>query len=349
MTGDRRGRLSHEPDACPARVAIGGVTVDPPLVLGPMAGSTNRTLRLLCRRGGAGLVCSEMVSVNAIMQGSERTHRMLETWPGERPVSIQLFGAEPEIMRDAVPVAVAAGADIIDINMGCCVPKVRRGGAGVALMADPRAAEALTAAAVEASAVPVTVKIRAGLTADDGGYVEFARRMQGAGAAAVTVHWRTAAQGFRGTPGWERIARVVEALEVPVIGSGDVRQPEDALRMIGESGCAAVMIARGAWGRPWLFGQAAAALRGEGAGAEGSLAERFGVALLHAQMLALDDGERLAVHQMRQQMHHYMKGLPNAALFRRQINSVDSLQELSDLTLAYAAEVRNVLSGEGSL
>jgi len=164
----------------------------------------------------------------------------------------------------------------------------------------------------------------------------------------VTMHWRTAAQGFRGTPGWERIARVVEALEVPVIGSGDVRQPEDAPRMMRETGCAAVMIARGAWGRPWLFAQAAAALRGEDAGAEAALMEPFGVALLHAQMLALDDGERLAVHQMRQQMHHYMKGLPNAGLFRRQINSVDSLQELCDLTLAYAAKVRIVLPSEGS-
>lgn len=326
---------------------IGDVAIDPPLVLGPMAGTTNRVFRLLCRRGGAGLVCGEMVSVNAIVQGNERTHEMLATFPGEHPVSMQLFGSEPAVVRDAVPAIVEAGADIVDINMGCSVPKVRRNGAGVALMGEPKLAAELTAAAVAASSVPVTVKIRAGLTVDDDSYVQFARRMQDAGAAAVTVHWRSASQGFRGRPGWEPIARVAEALEVPVIGSGDVQEPEDAPRMLRETGCDGVMIARGAWGRPWIFRRAAAALRGEEPGAELGAAGRLAVALLHAQMLVLEAGERLAMHQMRTQMHHYVKGLPGAAHFRREANRVDTLDGLHELVVRYAGGIRAGIPGEG--
>jgi len=247
-----------------------------------------------------------------------------------------------------VPAIVEAGADIVDINMGCSAPKVRRNGAGVALMAEPKLAAELTAAAVAASRVPVTVKIRAGLTVDDDSYVEFARRMQDAGAAAVTVHWRAASQGFRGVPGWEPIARVAGALDVPVIGSGDVRRAEDAPRMLRETGCDGVMIARGAWGRPWFFGQAAAALRGEEPAPEPGIEVRLGVALLHAQMLVLDAGERIAMHEMRAQMHHYVKGLPNAGRFRREANRLDTLQGLYELTIGYAAEVRAEASSEGA-
>jgi len=343
LTSSRAGA-----DNLAAPISIGGVTVDPPLILGPMAGTTNCVFRLLCRRGGAGLVCGEMLSVNAIVQSNERSHGMLATFTGEHPVSMQLFGSEPAIVRDAVPAIVEGGADIVDINMGCSVPKVRRNGAGVALMGTPKLAAELTAAAVEASRAPVTVKIRAGQTADDDGYVEFARRMQDAGAVAVTVHWRAASQGFRGAPGWEPIARVASALDVPVIGSGDVRLPEDAPRMMRETGCDAVMIARGAWGRPWFFGQAAAALRGEEPAPEPGIEARLGVALLHAQMLVLDAGERIAMHEMRAQMHHYVKGLPNAAHFRRDANRLNTLQGLHELTVRYAAEVRAEASSEGA-
>jgi tRNA-dihydrouridine synthase B len=332
------GRAATESLATP--ISIGGVIVDPPLVLGPMAGTTNRVFRLLCRRGGAGLVCSEMVSINAIVQANPRTHEMLATFRDEHPVSIQLFGSDPAIMRDAVPVVVEAGADLIDINMGCSVQKVRRNGAGVALMGEPELAAELTAAAVEASAVPVTVKIRAGLTMHDDGYVDYARRMQDAGAAAVAVHWRAASQGFGGTPGWQPIARVARALEVPVIGNGDVQQPEEAPMLMRHTGCQAVMIARGAWGSPWIFDRAAAALRGERVPPDLGLEARLGVALLHAQMLVLDTGERLAMHQMRAQMHHYVKGLPSASHLRREANQLETLRELRELLTRYARSVR---------
>ena len=334
-------------DNLAAPVAIGGVVVDPPLILGPMAGTTNRVYRLLCRRGGAGLVCSEMVSINAIAQGNPRTHEMLATFEDERPVSIQLFGSDPEIMRDAAPAVEEAGADIIDINMGCSVRKVRGNGAGVALMGEPELAERLTGAAVEASDVPVTVKIRAGLTVYDSGYVDFARRMQGAGAAAVAVHWRAASQGFGGTPGWGPIARVARALDVPVIGNGDVERPEEAPMMMRHTGCDAVMIARAAWGRPWIFGRAQAALRGEPVPPEPDVAGRLGTALLHAQMLVLDAGEQIAIHQMRAQMHHYVKGLPNASRFRREANRLGTLKELQELVASYAASLQAGVTPEG--
>jgi len=341
--------------AAPLRIGVGlearptasrPVTVDPPLVLGPMAGTTNRVFRLLCREGGAGLVCSEMVSINAIAQGNERTLRMIRTLEGERPVSIQLFGAEPAIMRAVVPTVVTAGADIIDINMGCAVPKVRRTDAGVALMADPERAVALTAAAVEAAHVPITVKLRAGLAEGDASHVELARRLQDAGVAAVALHARTAAQGFRGEADWAQIAVLVEALTVPVIGSGDVTEPEDAARMMRATGCAAVMIARGAWGRPWIFAQAAAALRGDPIPPNPPPAERLALALRHAQMLADECGERLAIHQMRAQLHHYVRALPGARSFRSRANAIATVAELRGLIDEYLAELRDTERGD---
>ncbi len=326
---------------------IGDVIVDPPLVLGPMAGTTDRTYRLLCRRAGAGLVCSEMVSINAIVQGNARTLRMLRTFDGEHPVSVQLFGSEPAIMADALPVAEEAGADIIDINMGCAVPKVRRVDAGVALMADPAQAAALTAAAVRVARVPVTVKIRAGLVPGDESYVDLARGLQDAGAAAVAIHARTASQGFRGEADRRHIARVVEALDVPVIGNGDVTEPADAPRMMRATGCAAVMIARGAWGRPWVFGQARAALRGAPIPPDPLPDQRMAIALLHAQMLVLEFGERIAMHQMRAQMHNYVRGLPDARRFRSAVNDLSTLAQLRALVEEYLASIREDLQARG--
>jgi len=328
---------------------IGDVVVDPPLVLGPMAGTTNRVYRLLCRRGGAGLVYSEMVSINAIVHDSDRTLRMLRTFEGERPVSIQVFGSEPEIMADAVSAVEEAGADIIDINMGCSVSKVRRNDAGVALMGRPERAAAVTAAAASVSAVPVTVKIRAGLVAGDDGYVALARRLRDAGAAAVAIHARTASAGFGGWADWRHIARLVEALDVPVIGNGDVAGPADAPRMMRETGCAAVMIARGAWGRPWVFGQAAAAVRGEPIPPDPSPAQRLGIALLHAQMLARDCEERIAIHEMRAQMHHYVRGLPNARSFRGRVNRVSTLDDLRRLVESHVADLSAEDEADGAV
>ncbi len=301
-----------------------------------MAGTTNRSFRLLCRRGGAGLVCSEMVSTNALRYGNAKTENLLlRTFEGERPISVQIFGGDPQTMADAVPWCERAGADIIDINMGCSVPKVRKGGAGVELMKDPDRAVAATAEVVRRASVPVTVKLRAGLTDEDDSYLDLAKRLVDAGAAAIALHARTVTQAFHGPARWEWIARLVEAVDVPVIGNGDVLEPGDAPRMMRETGCAAVMIARGAWGRPWVFEQAAAAIAGEPMPPDPSPQERLGIALCHAQMLVGDRGEHIALHQTRGQMRHYARGLPNARTFRGDVTTASTLHELLGLVEEY--------------
>jgi len=321
----------------PKTIHIGNVKVDPPLVLGPMAGTTNRAFRLLCRRGGAGLVCSEMVSAKALAYGSRKTEALLRTFEGERPVSVQIFGAEPDIMTAAVRAVEKAGADAIDINMGCTVPKVRKAGAGVALMQDPEGAAAVTAAVAERASIPVTVKMRAGRTDGDDSYLGLAQRLEQAGAAAIVLHARTVAQGFGGEACWGYIGRLVKAVSIPVIGNGDINSAEDAVRMVEQTGCAGVMIARGAWGRPWIFGQAAAALAGRPVPPDPTPQQRMAVALLHAQMLADDLGERLGLHQVRGQIGHYCRGLPGAREFRGDVTMVSTLEELRTLVEGYCA------------
>ncbi len=301
-----------------------------------MAGTTNRCFRLLCRRGGAGLVYSEMVSANALHHGSRRTEQVhLRSFPAERPLAVQIFGAHPQVMAHAVAWVERSGADIVDINMGCTVPKVRRCGAGVELMADPERAVAVVRAVVARSSLPVTVKLRAGLHAGDRGYLELARRLQDLGVAAFALHARTAAQGFAGAADWSAISELVERVAVPVIGNGDVTTAADAARMVAQTGCAAVMIARAAWGRPWFFAQAAAAMAGRPVPPDPPPAARLGVALCHAQMLALDLGERIALHQLRGQLRWYAHGLPHARQFRAATAAATSLAQLCDLIEGY--------------
>jgi len=323
-----------------APIRIGDLTIEPPVVLGPMAGTTNRAFRLLCRRGGARLVCSEMVSANALSYGSSKTERMLRTFEGERPVSIQIFGAEPEIMAAAAAIVEAAGADTIDVNMGCAVPKVRKSGAGVALMSDLARAVAVIDAVVARVRVPVTVKLRAGLSSEDDSYVQLAQRLAEVGAAAITMHARTANQSFSERADWSRISRVREAVGVPVIGSGDVFAPEDAAAMMEQTGCAGVMIARGAWGRPWIFAQAAAAMEGKPIPPDPSPQGRLGIALLHAQMLANDFGTDVALHQMTGQIRHYTRDMPGARVLRAAMSEAWSLAELRRAVEAYCESMR---------
>lgn len=306
-------------------------------MLGPMAGTTSRAFRLLCRRAGAGMVCGEMVSANGLVHGSRKTEALLRVFQAERPVSMQLFGADPEMMASAASLVQRAGADLIDINMGCTVPKVRKTGAGVELLADPDRALAVTSAVLGQVDLPVTVKLRAGMHRDDESYLELAHQLEQAGVAAIALHARTAAQGFAGAARWQHIRRLVDAVGLPVIGNGDVRSADGAARMVAETGCAAVMIARGAWGRPWVFGQAAAALTGRPVPPDPTPQQRLGVALCHAQMLAQDLGERTALHQVRGQMRHYCRGLPHAREFRGEAAVVSTLDELRRLVEEYCA------------
>lgn len=314
---------------------IGAVRIAPPLVLGPMAGYTNLPFRVLCHRAGAGLVTSEMISARALAYGSQKTLTLMRIHPQEHPVAMQIFGGEPEYMAEAAQRCVAAGADIVDINMGCTVPKVRKAGAGVALMGNPQRAVAVTRAVVEAVSVPVTVKMRAGLVPGDESYLDLSRRLQDVGVAAIALHARPASAAFRGRADWNAIARLVENVDIPVIGNGDVTQPQQALEMLGQTGCRGVMIARGALGRPWLFRQARELLAGQPSSPDPPAAARLAIAICHAQMLALELPETQAAHQMRGQIGFYSKGLPHSAWLRRRCQQLQSIRELAEIVHVY--------------
>ncbi|MGE5532272.1 MAG: tRNA dihydrouridine synthase DusB [Bacteroidota bacterium] len=342
-----------------AMLKIGNLEIRPPLVLGPMAGFTTLAFRLLCHKAGAGLVVSEMISAKALQYGSTKTPPLMQTCDQERPVALQIFGGEPDSMADAARLCVEHGADIVDINMGCTVPKVRRAQSGVGLMCDAERAVDVAAAVVRAVPVPVTVKYRSGLVVGDDSYLELGRRLQDVGVAALTLHARPASAYFRGHADWTKIARLVEAVEIPVIGNGDVHTPERAAEMLGQTGCAGVMIARAALGKPWIFRQASALLavrptflsgEGEPDKSVGRTAdevwettgrERLAVALCQAQMLALATDDLSAARQMRSQMAFYTHGLPNASAVRQRCHKMRSVAELAQIVFDYLTEAQD--------
>lgn len=302
---------------CSSAVSIGSVVFSPPLVLAPMAGVTNHAFRKLCREiGGVGLVCSEMISAYALTYGSERTKLIMDWTDDERPVSAQLFGPDPTAMGKAARMVEEAGADIIDVNVGCPVPKVTKGGAGGALLRDLALAERIIKAVVANVSVPVTVKTRRGPYPETETAVVLAKIAEAAGVKAVAVHGRTVSQGFSGHADWEVIGRVKESVDIPVIGNGDVRTPEDAARMFDETGCDAVMIGRGALGNPWVFKRIHHYLETGNVLPEPSIEERMDAAGRHASLLIDILGEERAVRELRAQLAWYVKGITGAPKLR---------------------------------
>ncbi len=328
--GDHAEPLSH----AAGTLVIGSLRIDPPLVLAPMAGYTNLPFRLLCHLGGAGLVVSEMISAKGLQYRNHKTRSLMATCPQERPVALQVFGDTPDVLYNSVRQIEAAGADIIDLNMGCCVPKVRAAGAGIELMADPQRGIDCAVALVQAAGVPVTVKIRAGLCDGDTRYLDMAAELAGVGVAAIALHARNAQQQMSAPADWTHVARLVEAVDIPVIGNGGLTTPTDALAIIEQTGCAGAMYARAALGRPWIFRQAAAAIHGRTLPAQPP-PHIMAIALCHAQMLTLQYTERIAMHQMRGHMAHYSKGLPHALRLRRRMNTVHTLEDLKQLVCEY--------------
>ena len=232
---------------------IGNVRVDNPTVLAPLAGITNLPLRLLAKEAGCGLVCSEMISSNGLVHQSEKTHRLMDSPPEEKPFSVQIFGADPGIMAEAAQIVAASGADIVDINFGCSVKKVLKTGSGSALMKRPGLAREVLSAIRKAVSIPVTIKIRSGWDRSGAQALEIAGIAEDCGVDAIAVHPRTAAQGFRGKADWKIIAAVKKQAGIPVLGNGDIQIPEDALKMFAQTGCDGVMIGRAAIGNPWIF------------------------------------------------------------------------------------------------
>ncbi|HHV61082.1 MAG TPA: tRNA dihydrouridine synthase DusB [Firmicutes bacterium] len=318
--------------------SIGKITLQNPLVLAPMAGVTDLPTRLIAREMGCALVYTEMISDKALVFGNKRTLEMLKLSDGERPVAVQLFGSEPGVMAEAASMVRELKPDIIDINMGCPTPKIVKNGEGAALMRKPDLAAAIVEAVVGvAGGIPVTVKMRKGWDRHTVNAVEVAKAVVEAGAAAVAVHGRTRDQLYSGSADWGIIASVKRAVNVPVIGNGDVREPGDVRRMLEETGCDGVMIGRGALGNPWIFRRSlhflltGEVLPGPGAG------ERIRMAIRHLRMQVDLKGERMAVLQMRKHIAWYLKGLRGASRVRDAINVATGAGEMVDILESFLA------------
>ena len=315
---------------------IGNIELSAPLALAPMAGITDLPFRLICRRLGCGMTVSEMVSAKGLLYKNVKTTEMLRIDDGERPTAIQLFGSVPAELAEAARMVEASGADMIDFNMGCPVPKIVNNGEGSALMKNPRLAHDILAAMVKAVKIPVTVKFRAGWDDANRNAVEIARAVEAAGVSSVAVHGRTRQQFYEGKADWSIIADVKQAVKVPVFGNGDIFTVADGLRMLEQTGCDGLMIGRGADGNPWLFTALAAALRGEPLPQPPSLKERLAQAAEHLEMLIAYKNEVVAVKEMRRHISAYLKGMPHAAEFRGRFHKVDTQEQFQQLLAEYS-------------
>ena len=313
------------------KLKIGNVELDNPLVLAPMAGVTDLPFRLLCREQGAGLVCMEMVSAKAIYYHNKNTESLLEIDEREKPVSLQLFGSDPDIISEMAKKIEDRPFSILDINMGCPVPKVVNNGEGSALMKNPRLVEEIVSRTVKAVRKPVTVKIRKGFDEEHVNAVEIAKIAESAGAAAVAVHGRTREQYYHGKADWEIIRRVKEAVQIPVIGNGDVDSPESAQKMLDETGCDGIMIGRGAQGNPWIFHQILHWMETGQKETPPGIQEVKDMILRHARLLLEHKGEYTAVREMRRHAAWYTAGYPHSSKIRSRVNEAETFHELEGL------------------
>ena len=308
---------------------IGTVEIPGKAALGPMAGVTDAAFRLLCREQGAALTCTEMVSSRGLVYKDDKTRALLYVPPGDHPVCAQIFGSEPEIMAEAAPMAIAlSGADILDINMGCPVGKIVKSGDGSALMKDPDRAFRIIEACVRTAGVPVTVKFRKGWDGGSVNAVEFGRMCQAAGAAAIAVHGRTRVQMYAGLADWDIIRDVKAAVDIPVIANGDIFSGRDAVRILARTGADMCMVGRGSLGDPWIFARINAALAGETEPPLPPLAERIDCALRQFTLACEWKDPVVACLEARKQFCWYLRGVPHAAPYKRDICHVTSLEDI---------------------
>ena len=310
---------------------IGNVELENNIILAPMAGVSDLPFRLLCREQGAGLVCMEMVSAKAIAYHNRNTERLMEINDREHPVSLQLFGSEPDLMAEIAAQIEDKPFDILDINMGCPVPKIVGNGEGSALMKNPKLIEEIITKVSRAIKKPLTVKFRKGFDDAHVNAVEIAKIAEASGAAAVAVHGRTREQFYSGTADWEIIRQVKEAVSIPVIGNGDVDSPEKAKALLDSTGCDGVMIGRAARGNPWLFHRVVEYLETGKLLDKPSGEEIKAMMLRHARMQVACKGDYTGIREMRKHISWYTTGLPGSAKLRGKINSVESLQEMEEL------------------
>ena len=312
-------------------LTIGNVTLPNNLILAPMAGVTDLPFRLLCKEQGAGLLCMEMVSAKAILYKNRNTQSLLEIDERENPVSLQLFGSDPNIVAGIAHQIEDRPFDLLDINMGCPVPKIVNNGEGSALMKNPRLAGEIIRKTVNAVQKPVTVKIRKGFDDDHVNAVEMAKIAEDAGAAAIAVHGRTREQYYSGKADWDIIRQVKEAVSIPVIGNGDLLTAEDVIAMEEQTGCDGFMIARGAQGNPWIFRQILHYFETGEHLANPSFSEVAQMILRHAQMLIAYKGDYIGIREIRKHAAWYTAGYPNSSKLRVAINQVESYEQLEEI------------------
>ena len=310
---------------------IGNVIIDHPVILGPMAGVTDLPFRVLCHEQGAGLVCTEMVSAKAILYKNRNTQALMRTDPTEHPVSLQLFGSDPDSVSEAAAMIEDLPFEILDFNMGCPVPKVVNNMEGSALMKDPKRGAAIISAVVRKIRKPVTVKIRKGFNLDSVNAVEVAKRMEDAGVSAIAVHGRTREQYYSGEADWEIIRQVKNAVSIPVIGNGDVDSPRKAEKMMRETGVDGVMIARAARGNPWIFHQVIHYLETGEIISKAAPKEVYDMILRQMDLMVQYKGEYTGIREMRKHISWYTAGFSNSASLRRRINEADTGDEMREL------------------
>lgn len=333
------GRPARHRPGKVAEMRIGGLEIKGQTVFAPLAGISNLPLRLLAKEAGCGLVYSEMISAHGLVNRSIKTHRLMDSTPAEKPLAVQLFGADPDRVAEAAQLAESAGADIVDINFGCAVKKVVKTGAGVALMRTPDRAEALLRALRAAIRVPLTIKLRSGWEPDGQQAFEILRIAEDCGIDAVALHPRGARQGFGGRADWSLIGRLKRATRLPVIGNGDIACAADALRMMRETGCDAVMVGRAAIGNPFIFEEIQAGLEGRSP-APRSRARRFAVMRRYARDSVIYLGEKQACLMLRSRLGWFAKGLPASSHFRESIKHLATLDDALTQIARYEARLQ---------
>lgn len=311
-----------------SKLTIGNVTLDNNVILAPMAGVTDLPFRLLCKEQGVGLNCMEMVSAKAIYYNNKNTEELMQIHPEEMPVSLQLFGSDPEIISEMAKRIEERPFAILDINMGCPVPKVVNNGEGSALMKDPKLVEAILSKLVKAISKPVTVKIRKGFNDENVNAVEIAKIAESCGVAAVAVHGRTREQYYSGKADWDIIAAVKDAVKIPVIGNGDVTDAYSAKALQEQTGCDGIMVGRAAQGNPWIFKEITTYLETGELLPKPTPQQVKEVIIRHAKLQLEFKGEYTGVREMRKHLAWYTTGYPNSARFRQMINSMESMDEL---------------------
>lgn len=319
---------------------IGNVELNNNIILGPMAGLTDRPFRIICEKYNPGLVVTEMVSSKALFYDDSKTKLLLNTKDEKRPISVQIFGSDIESMKYATEYLCKNKiADIIDINMGCPAPKVTKNGDGSKLLLDLDKVYEIVKAVVEVSTVPITVKIRKGWDQDHIVAVEAAKIIEKAGASAITIHGRTRSEFYSGNADWDIIRQIKEAVNIPVIGNGDVKTPEDAKKMIDETQCDGVMISRGSLGNPWIFEQVNDYLE-NGKYREISLEEKEQNLLQHIELEVEEKGENTAIKEMRKHVCYYIKGEKDASEFRNRVNHLETKEEVFEAIKKYFNSIK---------